>query len=197
MNRRFFILSILTLCLIGCSKGGVDSENTTPVKEPVPFDIVSVWEDASGNKENIFSFAKDGTYKMILKNKHYYNSYFFSTGHYTNYRLNVRFEDNCVEQSSKSYSFSVKDGELVLLYDNSTFKRSGMIESNAFENKLSGLKINYGGHSLAEHYKTIGQCNYYLEFTNDYRAYRIIEKVYWNDRKKGYHQIYALPLYLS
>ena len=105
----------------------------------------------------------------------------------TIYLLSVGF---CVARSGWNgdartrYAGSVKDGELVLLYDNSTFKRSGMIESNAFENKLSGLKINYGGHSLAEHYKTIGQCNYYLEFTNDYRAYRIIEKVYWNDRKR-------------
>ena len=194
MKKIWLVLCIaFPLCFGSC--GGDDGTDSDSEKEQekVKVDLTSVWKEISNNKESVISFAKDGTYKMMLKQK---NSiyYFISTGRYSIDNGHIICKDNCVDAASKTYSYSTtKDGELV--FEGKTFIKNG-VEENAFENKISGTSHEYGGYTISKNYKTIGECNYIMQFTNDYRAYRIIEKVYWDGSSKGsttkdqYHYIY-------
>ena len=67
MNKIIkFLLVIVPLCFFSC---GGDGEESGIDKEPesIKVDIVALWEEISGNKESVISLAKDGTYKMIIK----------------------------------------------------------------------------------------------------------------------------------
>lgn len=146
MNKIIkFLLVIVPLCFFSC---GGDGEESGIDKEPesIKVDIVALWEEISGNKESVISLAKDGTYKMIIKqgNGIYY---FISTGRYTLNDYKIECKDNCVDDASKTYQYSVnKDGELV--FENKTFKKIG-VEDNAFENKISGTLHEYGGYDTS------------------------------------------------
>lgn len=179
----FTIFAVLPLCLISCGGNDNDEEHGFS-KEPevTKVDLVSVWKETSNDKESVISFAKDGTYKMMLKQKG--SIYFFiSTGRYTIGNGQIICKDNCVDAASKTYSYTTtKDGDLI--FEEKTFKKYG-VEDNAFENRISGTTHEYGGYTISKNYKTIGECNYILQFTNDYRANKNIETIYYEESSKN------------
>lgn len=76
MNRIYLLIITLFMMLASCSNSNDDveqGENGNTNKES----IVALWQDSDKEPENVVSFAKDGTYKIILKKSAY--SYFFST----------------------------------------------------------------------------------------------------------------------
>lgn len=80
MNRIYLLIVTLFIMLASCSNSNDDveqGENGNTNKES----IVALWQDSDKEPENVVSFAKDGTYKIILKKSAY--SYFFSTGRYS------------------------------------------------------------------------------------------------------------------
>ena len=187
------LLAAMAFMFNSCSKDDSIDSDPKNGQDKIKADLTYVWKETSNNKESVISFAKDGTYKMILKQK---NSiyYFISTGRYSIDNEHIICEDNCVDAASKTYSYSTtKDGELI--FEGKTFTKNG-VEDNAFENKISGTSHEYGGYTISKNYKNIGECEYIMQFTNDYRACRIIEKVYWDGSSKGsttreqYHYIY-------
>lgn len=182
MKKLFCFLALMPLCLISCGGDDGGEPDSGKTSETTKVDIVSVWKESTNNKESVVSFAKDGTYKMMLKqNNSIY--YFISTGRYTLGEGIIVCTDNCVDGASKTYSYSTnKDGDLI--FDGKTFKKSG-VEDNAFENKISGTTHNFGGYTISEYYKTVGECNYLMQFTNDYRAYKIIETIYYENSSKN------------
>lgn len=158
------------LSFTACSGDDNDSPNGS-INEPdqKKVDIVAVWKEATDSKESVISLAKDGTYKMMLKQE---NSLFFfiSTGRYTIENGFIVCKDNCVDAASKSYSYTTTaDGKLVV--NGKSFIKSG-VEDNALENKISGTSHKFGGYTIGGIGHTDGECNYILQFTNDYRAYK-------------------------
>ena len=104
MNRIYLLIITLFMMLASCSNSNDDveqGENGNTNKES----IVALWQDSDKEPENVVSFAKDGTYKIILKKSAY--SYFFSTGRYSVKEGKVSCKDNFVESSSKEYTFSI------------------------------------------------------------------------------------------
>lgn len=75
MNRIYLLIVALFMMLASCCNSNDDveqGENSNTNKES----IVALWQDSDKKPENVVSFAKDGTYKIILKKSDY--SYFFS-----------------------------------------------------------------------------------------------------------------------
>lgn len=73
MNRIYLLIITLFMMLASCSNSNDDveqGENGNTNKES----IVALWQDSDKKPENVVSFAKDGTYKIILKKSDY--SYF-------------------------------------------------------------------------------------------------------------------------
>ena len=91
MNRIYLLIITLFMMLASCSNSNDDveqGENGNTNKES----IVALWQDSDKEPENVVSFAKDGTYKIILKKSAY--SYFFSTGRYSVKEGKVSCKDN-------------------------------------------------------------------------------------------------------
>ena len=66
MNRIYLLIITLFMILASCSNSNDDveqGENGNTNKES----IVALWQDSDKEPENVVSFAKDGTYKIILK----------------------------------------------------------------------------------------------------------------------------------
>lgn len=143
MNRIYLLIITLFMMLASCSNSNDDveqGENGNTNKES----IVALWQDSDKEPENVVSFTKDGTYKIILKKSAY--SYFFSTGRYSVKEGKVSCKDNFVESSSKEYTFSI-DTNGTLRFESIVFKKVG-IEENALENKLNGRNQKYGGYTM-------------------------------------------------
>ena len=180
MNRIYLLIVSLFMMLASCSNSNDDveqGENGNTNKES----IVALWQDSDKEPENVVSFAKDGTYKIILKKSAY--SYFFSTGRYSVKEGKVSCKDNFVESSSKEYTFSI-DTNGTLRFESIVFKKVG-VEENALENKLNGRNQKYGGYTMGGIGYTSGEANYYVKFTNDYTAYKVFEKVYYKEPSKN------------
>lgn len=119
MNRIYLLIVALFMMLASCSNSNDDveqGENSNTNKES----IIALWQDSDKKPENVVSFAKDGTYKIILKKSDY--SYFFSTGRYSVNEGNVSCKDNFVESSSKEYPFSI-DTNGTLRFEGIAFKK--------------------------------------------------------------------------
>ena len=132
MNRIHLLIVALFMMLASCSNSNDDiekNENGNTMEES----IIALWQDSNNDPENVVSFAKDGTYKIILKKSAY--SYFFSTGRYSVKEGKVSCKDNFVESSSKEYTFSI-DTNGTLRFESIVFKKVG-VEENALENRVS------------------------------------------------------------
>lgn len=143
--------------------------------------VIALWQDLDNDPNNIVSFAKDGTYKIILQKSAY--SFFFSTGRYSVSDGRISCKDNFVEGSSEEYTFSIDTNE-ILLFEGIAFKKVG-VEENALENKLNGRDHKYGGYTMGGIGYTSGEANYYIKFTNDYTAYKVFEKIYYKEPSKN------------
>lgn len=177
----FALLSLLFLPFMSACGGGDDDDDSDNGKQQTEANIVSVWKETPNNQESVLSFAKDGTYKIILYVSK--NNYFISTGTYSFANGKLACVDNCVDAASKTYDVSISSDDQ-LEFEGKTFKRIGL-EQNAFTNKLSGRNQVYGGYTMSSHYETAGETNYYLQFTNDYTAYEVIETIYYKDASKN------------
>lgn len=66
MNRIYLLIVALFMMLASCSNSNDEiekNENGNTTEEI----IIALWQDSNNDPENVVSFAKDGTYKMILK----------------------------------------------------------------------------------------------------------------------------------
>lgn len=181
MQKICFYLAMLLTVFTFAACGGGDDDDSSNNKKESDVNIAYIWKETSNNQESVLSFAQDGTYKIILYVSR--DNYFFSTGSYTYSAGKITCTDNCVDGASKTYNISItSDGQLQ--FEGKTFKTNGT-EQNAFTNKLSGRNQEYGGYTMSSHYKTTGETTYYLQFTNDYLAYEIIESVYYEDASKN------------
>ena len=176
-NLSLLFLSVIIL-FISC---GSDNENEGDKVDDTTTSIVSVWEsdDSVNGNVSVVSFDDKGHYiKLIAKSE----LFLMSSGNYKIENQSIRFVDEFDNSKNETLDYSIKYNSLLL--DGKSYSRVGDPEI-LFKNNLVGKKYKIGGYTISANYKTIGECNYYAEFTSSNTLTRSWEKVYYDEPSKN------------